>query len=91
MSIRNLSLLALTACLFTTSPSFADEFFKKYDKNHDGHWDYTEFRRAHNEYVKRHPDQGLLNDEELRAEFGRRAYNPRGFVHESGVKDFHNW
>jgi hypothetical protein len=91
MSIRNLVLLALIACSITTLPSFAGDWYDKYDKNHDGRWDYKEFRRAHNEYWKRHQDESPLRDEELRAEFGRRAYNPNGFVHRSGVKDFHNW
>lgn len=91
MSIRNLSLLVLFACSVTILPSFAGDGYDKYDKNHDGHLDYKEFRRAHTEYWRRHQDEPPLRDEELRAEFGRRAYNPEGFVHKSGVKDFHNW
>jgi len=91
MSMINLSLLVLTACSVAILPSFAADWFDRYDKNHDGHWDYSEFHRAHSEYWKRHQDEGPLTDEELRAEFGRRAYNPRGFVQKGGVKDFHNW
>ena len=52
MKIRNLSLSALIACSVTILPGFAADWFDRYDKNHDGHWDYNEFRRAHNEYWK---------------------------------------
>ncbi len=91
MSIRNLCLLALTACSVTILPSYAEDLFGKYDKNHDGRLDYSEFHRERSEFWKRHQDRSPLRDEELRAEFGRRAENPRGFVHKSGAKDFHNW
>lgn len=91
MSLRKLAFLVLTIFSNTILPGLAADWFNKYDTNHDGHWDYAEFRKANNEYSRRHLDRNPLSDEELRAEFGRRADNPRGWVHETGVKDFQNW
>lgn len=91
MSIRNLSLVALTACSVTILPSFADDWLDRYDRNHDGHWYHSASRITHDDYWMRHQDENPSRDNELRARFGRRAYNPRGFVQKSGVKDFHNW
>jgi hypothetical protein len=75
----------------TQSPALADDWFDKYDHDHDHHWDYKEFQSAHNNYWKAHHEEKRMNDAELRAEFDRRAAEHHGWVDNEGVRDFHHW
>jgi hypothetical protein len=68
-----------------------DPWFNKYDHDHDGHWNWNEFQRAHNQYWKSHRDEKRMNDAELRAEFNRRAANHAHWVEANDVRDFHHW
>lgn len=91
---RTLALLATTwmAVSALQLPANADDaWFNKYDRNHDGHWTYQEFRSAHTEYWKHHRQEQRLTDAELRAEFDRRASAHPGWVAREEVRDFHNW
>jgi len=75
----------------TQAPALADDWFDKYDHNHDHHWDYNEFRTAHNTYWKGHRDEKRMDDAELRSEFNRRAGDHHDWVDNEGVRDFHHW
>ena len=72
-------------------PAMADPWFDRWDHNHDGHWTYNEFVRAHNDYWKHHRDEKRLNDAELRAEWDRRAAAHHEWVSAEDVRDFHHW
>ena len=74
-------------------PAIADEpWFDKWDHNHDGHWDYNEFKRAHGNYWKHHKkDEHRLSEAELRTEWERRAAAHHTWVESKDVRDFHHW
>ncbi len=88
--------LLLLAASFITLGSLQaaqadDAWFNRWDRNHDGHWDYNEFRKAHYQYWKLHHDEKRLSDAELRAEFDRRAAAHARYVEANDVRDFHHW
>ncbi|HEY9680546.1 MAG TPA: hypothetical protein V6C86_03045 [Oculatellaceae cyanobacterium] len=89
--------LALLALSFLTlgalqTPALADDpWFHKWDRDHDGHWTYNEFERAHHDYWKHHRDEKRLTDAELRAEWDRRAAAHHDWVGAEDVRDFHHW
>jgi len=79
----NLSLVALPA-------AFADDvWFTKYDHNHDGRWDYNEFRKAHHDWARHHRAEKALTDAELRAQWDH--YNHDGWVRADDVRTWHAW
>jgi hypothetical protein len=89
--------VALVAALFIglvglNSPAFADEaWFVHHDHNHDGHWDYAEFRKAHYEWYKTHPNEKKWKDAELRQEFDRMSASHHGWVAPEDVRTWHTW
>lgn len=89
--------LALLALSFLTlgslqMPALADDaWFHKWDHDHDGHWTYNEFERAHHDYWKHHRDEKRLTDAELRAEWDHRAAAHHDWVGADDVRDFHHW
>ena len=73
-------------------PALADDpWFDKWDHNHDGHWNYNEFQKAHSDYWRHHRDEKRLTDSELRAEWNRRAAAHHEWVEANEVRDFHHW
>jgi hypothetical protein len=88
--------LALIALACVTLGGFQsaqadDPWFNKWDHNHDGHWNYDEFRKAHEAYYRHHKDEKRWSDAELRAEFNRRAAAHAEWVAPEDVRDFHHW
>ena len=74
------------------TPALAnDPWFDKWDHNHDGHWNYVEFKRAHDDYWRHHRDEKRWNDAELRAEWDRRAAAHHEWVAAEDMRDFHHW
>ena len=91
---RQFALIALAVIALGAlhGPAIAgDPWFDRYDHNRDGHWDYNEFKKAHNDYWKHHRDERRWNDAELRAEWDRRAGGHPGWVEPGNVRDFHHW
>jgi hypothetical protein len=87
-----LSLAAAFIALGSLQAAQADDpWFNKWDRDHDNHWTYNEFKAAHNSYWKAHRDEKRLNEAELRAEFDRRAANHAKWVEANDVRDFHHW
>ena len=66
-------------------------WFDRYDHNHDGHWSYSEFRRAHYEWWKAHHEGPRLSDRELRREFDAMSSAHPGWVEREQVRGFHHW
>jgi hypothetical protein len=85
--------LALTSFAITQRmPVLADDYwFDHYDHDHDHHWDYNEFRRAHHAWEREHRAEKRLNDAELREQWARLDADHRGWVDMDRVKPFHNW
>lgn len=90
-------IIALTAVLAmaviaANAPAKADdEWFNRHDYNHDTRWNWKEFRRAHYQYVKEHPNEAHWNDRRLRQEFNHCDHDHDGYVHCDEVRRFHNW
>jgi hypothetical protein len=83
--------LACLAFLTLGTAAQADDWFDRYDHNHDGHWSWSEFKRAHYEYWKHHHDEHRLSDAELRAQFDAWAASHPGWVEREQVREFHHW
>ena len=89
--------LAIIAALYmglvsVQSPALADDaWFNRYDHNHDGHWDWAEFKKAHYEWYKHHPGEKKWKEAELRAEFDRLGAAHHGWVAPDDVRTWHTW
>jgi len=69
----------------------ADDWFDRYDRNHDHHWSYDEFRRAHQDWWRAHREEKRLTDAELRAQFNTWDADHHGWVTREHVEHFHTW
>ena len=88
--------LALAGLLCLTLNSIqlaarADDWFDKYDRNHDHHWNYNEFQRAHHDWWLRHKEEKRLTDAELRAQFNTWDADHHGWVNREHVEHWHTW
>jgi hypothetical protein len=85
--------LALMSFSLTQSlPALADNYwFDHWDHNHDHHWDYNEFRRAHRAWEHEHHNQQRLTDAQLQAEWAKLDAEHRGWVEMEKAKHYHNW
>jgi hypothetical protein len=73
-------------------PARADDpWFNKWDRDHDGHWTYGEFKKAHSDWWRHHKDERRMTDAELRAEFDRMAASHHGWVAPDDVRTWHHW
>lgn len=81
----------LVAMVSSTAPASAQPWFDRWDRNHDHHWSYAEFRRAHYDYWAHHRAERHWKEAELRAEFNRRAAAHREWVDAHDMQDFHHW
>jgi hypothetical protein len=90
---RQLVLAALTllAVGAQTAARADDAWFNKYDHNHDGHWNYGEFKKAHYDYWKHHHDEKRWSDKELRAQWAQWDAEHHGYVTPEQVREFHHW
>jgi len=86
------TIAALIISLGTLQGAFADDaWFHGHDRDHDGHWTYEEFKRAHHEWYKQHPGERRYKEEELRAEFDRLSAEHHGWVGPDDVRSWHRW
>ncbi len=84
MAIASLSSVQLSA--------HADEqWFDRYDHDHDSHWNYNEFRKAHYDWYKHHHSEQRISDPELRHQFDGMAAGHPGWVEREQVRTYHNW
>ena len=68
-----------------------DPWFDRYDRDHDGHWTYNDFKHAHYEWYKHHHNEQRITDAELRHQFDTMASTHPGWVEREQVRTFHNW
>jgi Ca2+-binding EF-hand superfamily protein len=89
---KQLALMALTLISVGSlqMPALADAWFDTWDHNHDGKWDYNEFRGANQEYWKAHHEK-VVADRELRNAYNRMDADHDGFVTVENVRTYHNW
>jgi hypothetical protein len=66
-----------------------DKWFSRHDRNHDGKWNYDEFRTAHNDYWKRHHDEKRWSNKEMREHWN--SLNHDGYVTTEHVRTLHHW
>jgi hypothetical protein len=71
-AIIGMSLLAV-ACL--QLPASAAPWFDRWDNNHDGYWNYEEYRAAQMNWCRHHHIK--CDEARLRAEFGGMSHNGR--------------
>jgi Ca2+-binding EF-hand superfamily protein len=79
--------------LAVSAPAKADhdEWFNKYDRDHDGRWTYKEFRSAHYKWLKEHPGERHCSEHDLHGYFNKYDRDHDGYVHCDEVRDFHHW
>jgi hypothetical protein len=84
--------LAVMAAGSLQLPSMADEaWFTKYDHNHDGHWDYNEFKKAHYDWYKHHHEGPRLTEVELHKQWNTWDTDHHGWVAPETVRTYHHW
>jgi len=91
---KQLVFASLAWCLFgfTYVPANADEvWFKTYDTNGDGLWDYKEFCTANDGYCVKHPKEVRVTTKELRRQFDDLDTDHDGLVRTEEVKTYHTW
>jgi Ca2+-binding EF-hand superfamily protein len=89
---KEFSLLAsLVLGLAIISPAFADNWFEHHDSDHDGRWNYNEFRDAHNNWYNAHHGARAYNDRDLRGQFRHYDHDHNGYVTQQEVQPFHRW
>jgi Ca2+-binding EF-hand superfamily protein len=89
---RQFSLLAsLVVGLAMISPALADTWYEHHDGDHDGRWNYNEFRDAHNNWYNVHHEGRVYNDGDLHGQFKRLDRDHDGYVSQREVRTFHRW
>jgi hypothetical protein len=88
---KTLALACLAVLAIGTAAQADDDWFNKYDHNHDGHWSYNEFKRAHSDYWRNHRDEKRMSEAELRAQFNNWEAQHKGWVERDQVREFHHW
>ena len=84
-----LSIMAMSSLQL---PSMGDDaWFNKYDRNHDGHWDYNEFQKAHTNWYHRHHEGPKVTSVELRKQFDSWDTDHHGWVTPDHVRSYHHW
>jgi hypothetical protein len=91
MKLATSCLVAVMATIGAQSVALADDWYERYDVDHDHHWSYNEFRDANLSYWKLHKDEKALKDAELRAEFDRMAAGHPEYVDVETVRTYHHW
>jgi len=76
----------------TQSPARADhdDWHKKYDRNHDGRWDYAEFERAQREWERTHKGHPMT-EKQLREYYARLDRDRDGYLSPEEAHRFHPW
>jgi len=86
--------LAGLLCLTLSSVQLAaqaDDWFGKYDRNHDNHWTYNEFANANHDWARRHRNEKRVTDAELRNQFNGWDTDHHGYVTREHVEHYHTW
>jgi hypothetical protein len=89
---KQIALFALAAvCLGTwQQPAFSAEvWFNNHDHNHDGRWNYNEYRNANQVYFRHHHDENRWSDHEMRHNWD--GLNHDGYVTQEQVRTIHHW
>jgi Ca2+-binding EF-hand superfamily protein len=92
--MKKMLALAGLLCLTLNSVQLAaqaDDWFGKYDLNHDNHWSYNEFSKANNDWAGRHTEEKRLSDAELRTQFNGWDTDHHGWVTRDNVEHYHTW
>ncbi len=76
--------------LFAITPAFAHGFYDNHDRDHDGRWNYNEFRGAQNDWHNQHHDH-QYGERELQNHFRNLDRDHDGYVNREQVRSFHNW
>jgi hypothetical protein len=88
---KTIALACLAVLAFSTAAKADDPWFDKYDHNHDGHWNYNEFKRAHYDWWKAHRNEKRISDAELRAQYNSWDTAHHGWVDRDQVREYHHW
>ena len=83
--------LACLAVLTLSTAAKADDWFDRYDRDHNKQWNYQEFKRAHNDYWKHHRNEERWNEAKLHSQFNTWASAHPGYVEREQVREFHHW
>ena len=90
LALTALVVLALSG-LVQTAAKADDVWFSRYDRDHDNHWSWTEFRNANNYWYRHHRHEARLSDAELRAKFDALDAEHHGWVSPDQVRTYHEW
>jgi len=85
------ALLTVAMGAFQLPALAADAWFDKYDHDHDGRWKYNDFVRAHHDWAKRHHDDKVITDRELKTRWHDLDKEHHGWVKADDVREFHHW
>lgn len=66
-------------------------WFDHYDHNHDGYWNWDEFRSAHYRWLEEHPGAEHWSEKELRRRYKELAKDHNGYVRWEEVQKVHPW
>jgi len=88
--------LALAGLLCLTLNSLqlgaqARDWYDRWDRDHDHHWNWEEFRDANHDWYAHHRAEKALTDAELRAQFDGWDTAHNGWITREHVATFHHW
>lgn len=83
-------LCLLIAAITSVIPAFSfDNWFKRWDANHDGQWSWSDFRAANRDWSFRHRRGQTFDDSEIRRMFRLCDRNGDGHVSAQDVQFLH--
>ena len=91
MKRQHALLSSMVLGIMAISPALADGWYEHHDHDHDGRWNYNEFRAANNNWYAHHAGEHRYNDRELRNQFNHYDADHDGFVTREQVQTFHTW
>jgi Ca2+-binding EF-hand superfamily protein len=65
--------------------------FGQHDRDHDGRWNYNEFRDANRDYYRHHHEVRVISGRQCRDDFNRLDADHDGYVNAEQVRTYHNW
>jgi Ca2+-binding EF-hand superfamily protein len=71
-------------------PALADPWFDHWDRDHDGRWNYNDFRAANRAYWAAHHEH-VLADQALRRAYRELDHDHDGYVTVEDVRTYHHW
>lgn len=92
---RQLATLLLCAMAIATLPMPAradfNVSFGRFDRNHDGRWNYREFNDANQYYYRNHPGVQIMSRRQMRDEFNRLDTDNDGYINEQVAQTYRTW